>query len=122
MDAAVGLVQRLLPVTAHVAARVAAAHPSARILGTERMGSAVVVESRGLLLTVNYVVMGARRLRVTLTDGRRLDARVVAQDFDSGLALLRVTATGLRRTCRRDRRCSCSPQRVRPTAASREGW
>ena len=95
MDAAVGLVQRLLPVTAHVAARVAAAHPSTRILGTERMGSAVVVEPGGLLLTVNYVVMGARRVRVTLPDGRRLDARVVAQDFDSGLALLRVGATGL---------------------------
>ena len=78
--------------TAHVAARVAAAHPSARILGTERMGSAVVVEPGGLLLTVNYVVMGARRVRVTLTDGRRQDARVVAQDFDSGLALLRVAA------------------------------
>jgi S1-C subfamily serine protease len=95
MDAAVGLVQRLLPVTAHVAARVPAAHPSARILGTERKGSAVVVESEGLLLTVNYVVMGARRVRVTMTDGRRHDARVVAQDFDSGLALLRVGATGL---------------------------
>jgi hypothetical protein len=34
MDATVGLVQALLPVTAHVAARIAAAHPSARILGT----------------------------------------------------------------------------------------
>ncbi len=95
MDAPIGLVQSLLPVTAHVTARVAAAHPSARILGTERMGSAVVVDSRGLLLTVNYVVMGARRIRVSLTDGRRLDARIVAQDFDSGLALLRVAAAGL---------------------------
>ncbi len=95
MDATIGLVHRLLPKIAHVAARVAAAHPSARILGTERMGSAVVVEPNGLLLTVNYVVMGARRVRVTLTDGRRHDARVVAQDFDNGLALLRVAATGL---------------------------
>ena len=50
MDATVGLVQALLPVIAHVTARVAAAHPSTRILGTERMGSAVVVESGGLLL------------------------------------------------------------------------
>ena len=50
------------------------------------MGSAVVVESGGLLLTVNYVVMGARRVRVTMTDGRRLDAKVAAQDFESGLA------------------------------------
>jgi S1-C subfamily serine protease len=95
VDARVGLVQALLPVTAHVTARVAAAHPSARILGTERMGSAVVVDSVGLLLTVNYVVMGARRVRVTMPDGRRLDAKVVGQDFESGLALLRVPATGL---------------------------
>jgi serine protease Do len=95
VDAVVGLVHALLPVTAHVTARIAAAHPSARILGTERMGSAVVVGAEGLLLTVNYVVMGARRLRVTMTDGRRLDARVVAQDFESGLALLRVAATRL---------------------------
>jgi S1-C subfamily serine protease len=95
VDASVGLVQALLPVTAHVTARVAAAHPSARILGTERMGSAVVIEPGNLLLTVNYVVMGARRVRVTMTDGRRLEARVVAQDFESGLALLRVAATGL---------------------------
>jgi S1-C subfamily serine protease len=95
VDAAIGLVHRLLPTTAHVAARVAATHPSARILGTERMGSAVVVDPAGLLLTVNYVVMGARRVRVTMTDGRRHDARVVAQDFDNGLALLRTAATGL---------------------------
>ena len=95
MDAAVGLVHALLPVTAHVTARVAAAHPSARILGTERAGTAVVVESGGLLLTVNYVVMGARRVRVTMTDGRRLEAKVAAQDFESGLALLRVSATRL---------------------------
>lgn len=95
MDAPVGLVHGLLPVTAHVSARVAAAHPSARILGTERMGSAVVVDPDGLLLTVNYVVMGARRVRVTMTDGRRLDAKIAAQDFESGLALLRVSATGL---------------------------
>src|SRR5262245_14297855 len=59
------------------------------------MGSAVVIDPSGLLLTVNYVVMGARRVRVTMTDGRRLDARVTAQDFESGLALLRVAATGL---------------------------
>ena len=95
MDASVGLVQALLPVIAHVSARVAASHPSARILGTERMGSAVVVDPGGLLLTVNYVVMGARRVRVTMTDGRRLEAKVAAQDFESGLALLRVPAAGL---------------------------
>jgi serine protease Do len=96
VDATVGLVKELLPVTAHVTARVPAAHPSARILGTERIGSAVVVAPGGLLVTVNYVVMGARRVRVTMHDGRRLEAKVAAQDFESGLAVLRVPATDLR--------------------------
>jgi S1-C subfamily serine protease len=95
MDASIGLVHALLPATVHLAARVPAAHPSARILGTERMGSGVVVDSGGLVLTVNYVVMGARRIRVTLAGGRRLEGRVAAQDFASGLALLRVPASGL---------------------------
>jgi S1-C subfamily serine protease len=90
VDAPLGLIQGLLPVTAHVAARVPSGHPSAAILGTERMGSAVLVDEPGLLLTVNYVVMGARRIRVTFPDGRRLGAELLAQDFESGLALLRV--------------------------------
>ncbi len=95
MDAPVGVVRALVPVTAHVAARVPQSHPSADILGSERMGSAVVVDPSGLLLTVNYVVMGARRLRVTLGDGRRVAGEVAAQDFESGLALVRVRASGL---------------------------
>jgi S1-C subfamily serine protease len=90
MDAPVGLVRALLPMTVHVAVRVPATHPSAQILGSERLGSGVVVDAAGLILTVNYVVMGARRLRVTLPDGRRVAAEVAAQDFESGLALLRA--------------------------------
>lgn len=95
MDAPVALVRRLLPVTAHVEARAPAGHPASRLLGSERMGSGVVVDGGGLVLTVNYVVMGARRIRVTLPDGRRTAAETVAQDFESGLALLRVQTVGL---------------------------
>ncbi len=95
MDAPVGLVRALIPVTAHITARVPARHPSAAILGTDRMGSGVVVDPAGLVLTVNYVVMGARRLQVTFPDGRRVAASVAAQDFESGLALLRARIAGL---------------------------
>ena len=34
-------------------------HPSARLLGTERMGSGAIIDPTGLILTVNYVVLGA---------------------------------------------------------------
>jgi S1-C subfamily serine protease len=95
MDAPVDLVRALLPATVHVVSRVPGTHPSAQILGSERMGSGVVVDAGGLVLTVNYVVMGARRLRVTLPDGRRAAAEIAGQDFECGLALLRVRLADL---------------------------
>ena len=95
MDAAAELVKRLLPSVVHIHTEVADAHPSAAILGTERMGSGTVVDPSGLILTVNYVVMGAEKIQVALGQGRRLKAEVVAQDFEVGLALLRVKRQGL---------------------------
>ncbi|NLC58538.1 MAG: PDZ domain-containing protein [Armatimonadetes bacterium] len=61
----------------------------------EGLGSGVIVESGGLILTNNHVVAGARELRVALADGRELPARVVNTDPISELALIRVNAQGL---------------------------
>ena len=101
MDAPIELPRALLPVTAHVAARVPASHPSTRMLGGERMGSAVVVDSTGLLLTVNYVVMGARRVRVTLADGRRVPGEIAGQDFESNVLRRCRSALGTAECSRR---------------------
>jgi S1-C subfamily serine protease len=95
MDASVELVRSLLPSIVNVHATVPRQHPSARILGDERMGSAVVVDGGGLVLTVNYVVMGASVIDVAPLKGRRMRAEMVAQDFEVGLALLRVKRSGL---------------------------
>ena len=103
MNAAVGLIERILPSTVHLQAQIPDAHPSARILGTERMGSGMVVDPDGLVLTVNYVVLGAEHVKVTLLDQRSYVAEVVRHDFASGLALVRIPeqrlpALSLRRT------------------------
>lgn len=66
-------------------------HPSARILGTERMGSGAIIDAEGHILTVGYVVMGARTIRVTLHDQRQLPATLICQDFESGIAILRAS-------------------------------
>jgi S1-C subfamily serine protease len=89
MDAHVGLVRALLPVTVTLQVTIPADHPSVPTLGAERMGSAAVVDP-GLLVTVNYVVIGARRIEAKLADGRSVAAEIVAQDYESGLALLRI--------------------------------
>jgi S1-C subfamily serine protease len=96
MDAAVELLRHLMSSVVHVHATVPRDHASARILGSERMGSGVVVEPGGLILTVNYVVMGAQTIHVAFGEGRRVKAEVVAQDFDVGLGVLRVKRQGLR--------------------------
>ncbi|HEU4369582.1 MAG TPA: S1C family serine protease [Methylomirabilota bacterium] len=95
MDASVEFVKGLLPSIVNIHATVPRQHPSARILGDERMGSGVVVDAAGLVLTVNYVVMGASVIDVAPLKGRRARAEVVAQDFEVGLALLRVKRQGL---------------------------
>jgi S1-C subfamily serine protease len=96
MDAPVSLVKHLLETIVSLHTTVPRDHPSAAILGDERMGSGVVVDEAGLILTVNYVVMGAQTVQVSFLKGRRQRAEVVAVDFETGLALIRVKRQGLK--------------------------
>ena len=94
MDVSVDFVKELMPSIVNIHATVPKGHPSTRILGDERMCSGVVVEG-GLILTVNYVVMGASVVEVTPLKGRRTRAEVVALDYEVGLAVLRPKRQGL---------------------------
>ena len=89
MDAIIGLVRALLPTTVAFRVQIPSDHASVAVLGDERMGSGVMVEP-AVALTVNYVVMGGRSIQATFPDGQCCDAEVLAQDFESGLAALRV--------------------------------
>ena len=70
-------------------------HPSARILGTERTGSGSVIDAEGHILTVGYVVMGARTIEITLPDQQQYPATLLFQDFESGMAILQTPARDL---------------------------
>ncbi|MBI3781310.1 MAG: serine protease [candidate division NC10 bacterium] len=95
MDASCELVKRALPAVVNLHVQVAANHPSRLALGDERMGSGCLIDPRGYILTVNYVVLGARSIRVTLHDGRALRGTLAAQDFDTGLAVVKISGPKL---------------------------
>jgi serine protease Do len=59
------------------------------------MGSGVIVESNGFILTNNHVVNGSSRVRIELSDRRIFDAKVVGTDAASDLAVLKIEAAKL---------------------------
>jgi S1-C subfamily serine protease len=59
------------------------------------IGSGVVLDANGLILTNEHVVRSGGRILVTLHTGRRYEARIVAADARSDLAVIGIDARGL---------------------------
>ncbi|ALK09186.1 DegQ family serine endoprotease [Blastochloris viridis] len=58
------------------------------------LGSGVIVDSSGLVVTNHHVIEGADQIRVVLTDKRELAAELVLRDPRSDLAVLRMVDPG----------------------------
>jgi S1-C subfamily serine protease len=59
------------------------------------MGSGVIISPDGLVLTNSHVMQGAKEATLTVSDGRIIEARVIGNDPDTDLALLRANSDGL---------------------------
>src|SRR5277367_2225914 len=59
---------------------------------TGSLGSGFVIREDGLIVTNRHVIAGARTIRVRLSDGRELAAKIVGADAVTDIALLSIKA------------------------------
>jgi len=71
--------------------KVGKAEPPRRVNG---MGTGIVVDPRGYILTNHHVVHGVRRIQVTLADGSSHFARIVSHDEKTDLAIVKINPQG----------------------------
>jgi serine protease Do len=58
------------------------------------LGSGVVLQSSGIVVTNDHVIRGAAAIHVVFNDGRQFDAEVIGSDADNDLAVLKVLGKG----------------------------
>lgn len=66
-----------------------------RTVPVKGMGSGFIFDERGYLITNNHVIEGAKRIVVTLTDGRVLEGRLVGTLRSSDIAVIKLEGNNL---------------------------
>ena len=56
----------------------------------QSLGSGVIVDAQGHIVTNHHVIAGSDKIRVQLADGRVADAKIVGSDPDTDLAVLQI--------------------------------
>ena len=59
---------------------------------TQGLGSGVIVDPSGVIITNDHVIRGASAIHVVLADGRELEAEVIGSDANNDVAVLKVGA------------------------------
>ncbi len=59
------------------------------------LGSGVIVDAKGVIITNNHVVGKADEIRVTLSDKREFKAKLIGTDPKTDIAVVRIEAAGL---------------------------
>ena len=90
-DSVAGIAQRVLPSVVSI---------STRSISGGGTGSGFIIDSNGYILTNNHVISKAAQtggsIQVSLSDGSFYSAKVVGRDASYDLAVLKITASGLK--------------------------
>jgi len=63
-----------------------------RLRNKNSLGSGVIVDKSGIVITNHHVIKGADKVKVVLADGKEYDAAIVLKDDKADLAVLRINS------------------------------
>ncbi len=66
-----------------------------RVIPVKGVGSGLIIDSSGFILTNAHVIEGAREIEVTLVDGRKFPGKVVGVDKSTDIAVVKIDETNL---------------------------
>ena len=93
---AVEVVKILRPSVVHIATEVLTMGMFNQATPQQGVGTGVILDEIGHILTNNHVVEGASRIIVTLNTGEGFPAELVGRDPNTDTAVIRIDAVGLR--------------------------
>lgn len=84
--------ERALTAVVGIKASVPADAFTAETLGTDRSGSGVLIDDRGLVLTIGYLITEAEKIWISLNGGRAVEGHVLGYDQETGFGLVQALA------------------------------
>ena len=93
--ATVDIVRQLTPSVAHVFTEIATRDPSRLMRPAAGVGTGIVLDEDGYILTSNHVIAGADAIIVTLHNGESYRGLLVGGDTNPDVAIIKIDASGL---------------------------
>lgn len=88
----ISLYQKLAPGVVNITTTVLERDFFLNIVPRQGTGSGSIIDNRGYILTNHHVVEGARKLEVTLANGKKYTAKLIGSDPSTDLAVLKIDA------------------------------
>ncbi|MFZ2444771.1 MAG: trypsin-like peptidase domain-containing protein [Syntrophobacteraceae bacterium] len=86
------LYQSLAPAVVNITSTVVEHDFFFNVVPRQGTGSGSIIDSRGYILTNNHVIEDARKLEVTLSNGKKYVGKLIGSDPDTDLAVLKIDA------------------------------
>ena len=84
--------QKLAPGVVNITSTVLEQDFFFNVIPRQGAGSGSIIDARGYILTNNHVIEDARKLEVTLSNGKKYNAKLIGSDPDTDVAVIRIDA------------------------------